>query len=47
MNGIAWVTQRVSEKTKGLQSGQLQQYGYAMVLGAVAFVLLLLYWGAR
>ena len=47
MNGIAWVTQRVSEKSKGLQSGQLQQYGYAMVLGAVAFVLLLLYWGAR
>lgn len=47
MNGIAWVTQRVSERIKKLQSGQLQQYGYAMVLGAVAFVLLLLYWGAR
>lgn len=47
INGIAWVTQRVSEKTKGLQSGQLQQYAYAMVLGSVAFVLLLLYWSAR
>ncbi|RLD23122.1 MAG: NADH-quinone oxidoreductase subunit L [Bacteroidetes bacterium] len=47
MNGIAWVTQQVSGRTKKLQSGQLQQYGYAMVLGAVAFVLLLLYWGAR
>ena len=47
MNGIAWVTARVSEKTKKMQSGQLQQYGYAMVLGAVAFVLLLLYWGTR
>jgi len=47
MDGIAWVTQRFSEKIKGTQSGQLQQYGYAMVLGAVAFVLLLLYWGAR
>jgi NADH-quinone oxidoreductase subunit L len=47
MNGIAKVTQRVSYKIKGLQSGQLQQYGYAMVLGVVAFVLLLLYWGAR
>lgn len=47
MNGIAWVTSRMSIKIKGLQSGQLQQYAYAMVLGAVAFVLLLLYWGAR
>lgn len=47
MNGIAWVTAQVAEKTKKMQSGQLQQYGYAMVLGAVAFVLLLLYWGAR
>ncbi|MEN8249698.1 MAG: NADH-quinone oxidoreductase subunit L [Bacteroidota bacterium] len=47
MNGIAWVTQRISIKIKGLQSGQLQQYAYAMVLGAVAFILLLLYWGAR
>jgi NADH-quinone oxidoreductase subunit L len=47
MNGIAWVTQRVSGRIKRLQSGQLQQYGYAMVLGAIAFVLLVLYWGAR
>jgi NADH-quinone oxidoreductase subunit L len=47
MNGIAWVTQRVSGRIKGLQSGQLQQYGYAMMLGAIAFVLLVLYWGAR
>jgi NADH-quinone oxidoreductase subunit L len=47
MNGIAWVTQQFSEKIKKSQSGQFQQYGYAMILGAVAFVLLLLYWGAR
>jgi NADH-quinone oxidoreductase subunit L len=47
MNGIAWLTQRISERIKGLQSGQLQQYGYAMVLGTVAFVLLLLYWSVR
>ena len=46
MNGMAWATAQVSEKIKGLQSGQLQQYAYAMVLGAVAFLLLLLYWGA-
>jgi len=45
-NGMAWATAQVSEKIKGLQSGQLQQYAYAMVLGAVAFLLLLLYWGA-
>jgi len=47
MNGIAWVTQTFSEKIKKTQSGQLQQYGYAMVMGAVAFVLLILYWGAK
>ena len=47
MNGIAWATQQFSEKIKNTQSGRFQQYGYAMILGAVAFVLLLLYWGAR
>lgn len=47
MNGIAWITQWFSEKIKGTQSGQLQQYGYAMVLGTLAFVMLILYWGAR
>ena len=47
MNGIAWITQTSSEKIKKMQSGQFQQYGYAMILGAVAFVLLVLYWNGR
>ena len=47
MNGIAWVTEKTSEKIKKMQSGNFQQYGYAMILGAVAFVLLVLYWNAR
>ena len=46
MNGIAWVTQQTSEKTKKMQSGKFQHYGYAMILGAVAFALLILYWNA-
>lgn len=46
MNGIAWVTRQTSEKIKRLQSGKFQHYGYAMILGAVAFVLLVLYWNA-
>jgi NADH-quinone oxidoreductase subunit L len=46
MNGIAWVTEKTSEKTKYMQSGKFQHYGYAMILGAVVFVLLTLYWKA-
>ena len=44
MNGIAWVTATSSEKIKGLQSGQLQQYALVFVSGAVGLVLLFLYW---
>jgi NADH-quinone oxidoreductase subunit L len=43
MNGIAWVTQTVSNKIKGLQSGQLQQYGFVFVSGVVALVLVFIY----
>jgi NADH-quinone oxidoreductase subunit L len=43
MNGIAWVTQTVSNRIKGLQSGQLQQYGFVFVSGAVALVLVFIY----
>jgi len=43
MNGIAWVTQTVSNRIKGLQSGQLQQYGFVFVTGAVALVLFFIY----
>ena len=44
MNGIAWVTEQSSEKIKGLQSGQLQQYALVFVSGALFLVLLFLYW---
>jgi NADH-quinone oxidoreductase subunit L len=43
MNGIAWVTQTVSNRIKGLQSGQLQQYGFVFVSGAIALVLVFIY----
>lgn len=45
MDGIAWVTNKISSRAKGLQSGQLQQYAFVMVAGVVGLVLFLLYWG--
>ncbi|MCX6256706.1 MAG: NADH-quinone oxidoreductase subunit L [Bacteroidia bacterium] len=39
MNGIAWVTTTTSEKIKGLQSGQLQQYGFVFISGAIILAL--------
>ena len=47
MDGIAWTTRSLSEKIKGMQSGQLQQYAYMMIVGALALGLLLLYWSTR
>ncbi len=43
MNGIAWVVTTSSNKIKGLQSGQLQQYASVFVAGALGLVLLALY----
>ncbi len=43
MNGIAWVTNYVSESIKGLQSGQLQKYGFVFVSGVLALVILFVY----
>ncbi len=43
MNGIAYVTNLTSDKIKGLQSGQLQQYAYIMVSGMIIIVLLVIY----
>jgi NADH-quinone oxidoreductase subunit L len=43
MNGIAAITNFVSEKIKGFQSGQLQQYAYVMVSGAILILLLVFY----
>ena len=43
MNGIAYVTNFTSEKIKGFQSGQLQQYAYVMVTGMILIVLLVIF----
>ncbi len=43
MNGIAWVTNTVSYRIKGLQSGQLQKYGFVFVSGVVFLVVVFVY----
>jgi NADH-quinone oxidoreductase subunit L len=40
MNGIGWVTITSSKKIKGLQSGNIPQYGLVFVLSAIILVLL-------
>ena len=44
MNGIAWTIAAISyRKIKGLQSGQVQQYGFVFVVSAVGLVLLFIW----
>ena len=43
MNGIAFVTQNVSLRIKGFQSGQLQKYGFVFVTGAILLAILFIY----
>ncbi len=43
MNSIAAVTQDISFRIRGLQSGQLQKYAYVFVTGAIMFAILLIY----
>ena len=43
MNGIASVTNFVSDKIKSFQSGQVQQYAYVMISGVIIIVLLVVY----
>ena len=43
MVGIGLVTEKVSYRIKGMQSGQLQHYAFAFVAGTLALVLSLLY----
>ena len=43
MNAIASVTQVVSFRIRGFQSGQLQKYGFVFVSGAIFLALLLIY----
>ena len=43
MNGIANVTQTVSFRIRGLQSGQLQKYAFVFVSGAIMLAILFIY----
>lgn len=43
MNGIASVTQGVSLRIKGLQSGQLQKYAFVFVTGVILLAILFIY----
>ena len=43
MNGISWVTNQASDRIKGFQSGQLQQYAWVFVAGALALALTFIY----
>ena len=43
MNGISFVTNEVSVRIKSFQSGQLQQYAWVFVTGAVALALVFIY----
>lgn len=44
MNSIAWVIQKSSFKMRDLQSGQVQQYAFVFVSGAIILVLCFAYW---
>ncbi len=43
MVGIGTVTEKISYRIKGIQSGQLQHYGFAFVAGALLLALVLIY----
>jgi NADH-quinone oxidoreductase subunit L len=43
MNGIASLTQIVSLRIKGFQSGQLQKYGFVFITGAILLAILFIY----
>lgn len=43
MNGIAWVTNWISDAIKEFQSGQLQKYGYVFVSSVIFLVFIFIY----
>ncbi len=43
MDGIAWITNAVSFRIKGLQSGQVQQYAFVFVSSAILLGILFIY----
>ena len=47
MNGIAWVTNYSSNKIKGFQSGQVQQYAFVFISGAILLSVVFIYLFSR
>lgn len=43
MNRIAWVTNLASDQIKGLQSGQLQKYGFVFISGVIIITFAFIY----
>ena len=43
MNSLAWITNVTSVKIKGFQSGQLQQYAFVFISGAILLGILFIY----
>ena len=43
MNGFSYLTNEISARIRGLQSGQLQQYAWIFVTGAIALALVFIY----
>ncbi|MFR9165584.1 MAG: NADH-quinone oxidoreductase subunit L [Dysgonomonas sp.] len=43
MNSLAFVTESVSEKIKGFQSGRIQQYAFTYLVGALTLVVIFAY----
>ena len=43
MNGVAGMTNLVSYKIRGFQSGQLQKYAFVFITGALALALVFIY----
>ncbi len=43
MNMLAWITNKVSEEIKGLQSGQLQKYAFIFLSGVLIILLTFIY----
>jgi NADH-quinone oxidoreductase subunit L len=43
MNGLAWTTQKSADSVKGLQSGQVQFYGWVFIAGSILIAVLVLF----
>jgi NADH-quinone oxidoreductase subunit L len=43
MNGIASITQNVSFRIRGFQSGQLQKYAFVFITGVITLAIIFIY----